>query len=239
MYFSDRSVVEAASWRLASELMRRHPGEARLFRGHPGGGNYDLLWIKGLRRSKLDLRLNRVGTIQVWGRADGGQHIPWEATEWAEFLAEEPRVFVQRLERAAGWTAPEKVPSSTNETLTFRVLAALAAIGFKTVHPIIIEEGFIDSSGEESGHNPSMEMFDFPTELLRARPDDFFGEPGYRFWIPTRDGTPLCAIEQTSGTAWFVGNAEPINLMSLYRKNFKETSLVASKLLRVSLDSIR
>src|SRR5437588_367965 len=34
----DRSVVEAASWRLASELVRRHPTALRLIRGHPGGG---------------------------------------------------------------------------------------------------------------------------------------------------------------------------------------------------------
>lgn len=41
----DRSILEAASWRLASELVRRHPQSTRLIRAFPGDGQYDVLWI--------------------------------------------------------------------------------------------------------------------------------------------------------------------------------------------------
>src|SRR5579875_1503510 len=92
--WEDGSVVEAASWRLASELCRRHPGRARLFRGHPGGGMYDVLWIIGSGPGNhLDIRLNRVGTIQVHGRFDGCPP-EWPATPWDEYLRSDPRMFL-------------------------------------------------------------------------------------------------------------------------------------------------
>ncbi len=37
------SVVEAASWRLGSELVRRHPHHLVLLRTHPGDGQHDCL----------------------------------------------------------------------------------------------------------------------------------------------------------------------------------------------------
>ena len=35
-------MLEAASWRLASELVRRHPDTVRLTGAHPGGGQSDV-----------------------------------------------------------------------------------------------------------------------------------------------------------------------------------------------------
>jgi hypothetical protein len=233
--FQDRTVIEAASWRLASELMRRHPNEARLIQGHSGGGQYDLLWILGLDNSRLDIRLNRTGTIQVHGRADGSPHIDWAPTPWREYLEAEPRTFLTKLERAAGWTAQNNVPSSTNITLTYRVLATLASFGMKTVHPIVIEMGYIDSSGMGGGPNQWLNEFDVPLKLRDRREDDFYGEPGYRFWIAHRDRTPLFAIEQTSATAWFVGSGASVDLMTSYRQNHKELPIVAALLLNQAL----
>ena len=40
--WENRSVLEAASWRLASELVRRHPDTVRLTGAHPGGGQSDV-----------------------------------------------------------------------------------------------------------------------------------------------------------------------------------------------------
>lgn len=68
MEWTDRSVLEAVSWRLASELVRRHPDTTRLIRGHPGGGQSDCLWILPTASEHGDIRLNRHGTIQVLER---------------------------------------------------------------------------------------------------------------------------------------------------------------------------
>ena len=87
----DAAVREAASWQLASELVRRHPGCIRLFRGHPGGGQYDLLWLVQIPEGRGDIRLNRNGTIQVHGRFDDRGAIDWIPTGWDEYLASDPK----------------------------------------------------------------------------------------------------------------------------------------------------
>ena len=64
MYWADRSVLEAASWRLAGELMPRRPRALRLVRSLPGGGRSDSL--RRLSASGDDgggVRLDRNGTI--------------------------------------------------------------------------------------------------------------------------------------------------------------------------------
>lgn len=142
----DQSVVEAASWRLASEMVRRHPTALRLIRGHPGGGQSDCLWLLPLIGNQGDVRLNRVGTIQVLDRFDGRPADEWGATTWNDYLFAEPRGFLDRLERAAGLPTPTHVPTATPRTLTYRVLAAIAATAFKTVHPIEIQQGYMSES---------------------------------------------------------------------------------------------
>lgn len=81
-----------------------------------------------------------------------------------------------------------------------------------------------------------MERFSFPSEVNRPREEDFYGQPGYRFWIPTRDGKPICAIEQTSATVWFRNSAASIDLMTLYRASHKEVPIVAAAVLAESQD---
>lgn len=230
--WGDRSVIEAASWRLASELMRRHPKGSRLTRSHFSTGQNDVLWIQTDTDPRVDLRLNRDGTIQVHGRLDG-KPIEWEPTTWIEYLAADPREFLERLEGAAGWPAPRQVPASTPETLTYRVLAALAAIGTKTINPIIVRQGYIDS--DYGGPNGHLERFRLPEELTRRRDSDLMGEPGYRFWIPVRGEEPLMTIEQSTATAWFLGSAEPTDLHAGYQASGKEPAVVAAQLLKWSV----
>ena len=119
--WDDGSLLEAASWRLASELIRRHPTTTRLIRGHPGGGLADCLWVlPDASGSSGDVRLNRNGTIQVLERFDG---LPgdWEPTEWDEYFKADPREFLVRLEAGAGLTAPRRLPEASATTLTLRV----------------------------------------------------------------------------------------------------------------------
>lgn len=197
-----------------------------------------MLWMTSIAESGLDVRLNRNGTIQIHGRADGGRELNWPPTEWIEYLSADPKDFVERLERSAGWPAPGQVPPSTPITLTYRVLAALAGFGSKTVHPIWIEQGYIDTSGYGGGPNEMLRRFTIPEALTAVRPDDFYNEPGYRFWIPVRDDTPLAAIEQTSATAWFLDGPASLDLTASYRSMAKEPALVAAAVLQRALKVI-
>ncbi len=231
----DRTVIEAASWRLASELVRRHPTRTRLIRGHPGGGQYDVLWlIPADRADPGDVPMNRNGTIQVHARFDGrpmDDDRRWEPTEWVHYLAGDPREFLLRLESAAGLDAPESTPASTPRSLTYRVLAAVAATAVKTVHPIEIQEGFIDAS-DGGGRNPVLESFPIDPERLVAAPGDLFGEPRYRFWIITRDGDPLVAVDEADAVAWGAAGGAPFNLVDLYGALGRDVAVVAGDVLR-------
>ena len=228
----DPTVLEAASWRLASELVRRNPGTLRLIRAHPGGGQSDCLWLLPQHDGQGDVRLNRAGTIQVLERFDG-RPAQWPPTEWADYLDADPRQFLGRLESAAGLPSPSTVPAATPRTLTLRVLAAIAATAFKTVHPIDIEPGSIDSSGYDGGPNEQLDAFPaVPAELKRPRPDDFYEQPGYRFWIVNRDETPILAFEQDAGLAWTTHHDTSWDLLDLYTESRRHLLVTALKLLR-------
>lgn len=228
----DRSVIEAASWRLASELVRRHPTAVRLIRDHPGGGQSDCLWLLPLVGENGDVRLNRVGTIQVLDRFDGRPSDQWRPTEWNEYLFSEPRAFLDRLERAAGLPSPSQVPSATPRTLTYRVLAAIAATAFKSVHPIQIQQGYIDSSGYDAGPNRNLDGFPIDPARLRALPGDFFDEARYRFWIVVRDGAPVLAVDQADAFAWTPHGAKPLELMALYTQSRRHLLTTTLEVLR-------
>jgi hypothetical protein len=159
MEWVDRSVLEAASWRLASELVRRHPNTTRLIRAHPGGGQSDCLWILPTAGARGDVRLNRNGTIQVLERFDGRPANAWQPSGWDEYLRSDPRQFLHRLEVSAGLPVPQQVPPATPTTLTYRVLAAIASTAVKSVHPIDIQPGMIDTSGYGGGHNAALSLF--------------------------------------------------------------------------------
>jgi hypothetical protein len=231
--WEDRSVLEAASWRLASELVRRHPDTTRLIRAHPGGGQSDCLWILPTAGSTGDIRLNREGTIQVLERFDGRPPGNWEVADWDEYLRADPRQFLNHLEIAAGLPIPSHVPASQPWTLICRVLAAIAATAVKTVHPIDIQPGMIDTSGYGGGPNEALDVFTaIPPELLRPREDDFYGHAGDRFWIVFRDDAPILAFEQRQGLAWTSHHSVAFDVVALYEESRRHLLVTALKLLR-------
>lgn len=228
----DFSVLEAVSWRLAAELVRRHPDTLRLIRGHPAGGQSDVLWIMTLDGTPGDVRLNRAGRIHILARFDDRADLEWEPVEWDEYIRADPREFVNRIEVAAGLPIPPHVPAARPTTLTYRVLAAIAATAIKSVHPVEIQQGFIDTSGYGGGPNPALSEFEIPRELLRTGPDDFYSEPGYRFWIVHRDGVPILALEQQTALAWAPHHQTAISVMDTYIKARRNVLVTAVDLLR-------
>ena len=235
MEWVDRSVLEAASWRLASELVRRHPASTRLIRAFPGGGQYDVLWIQATEDiEKGDVRLNRNGTIQVHRRFDGRPaKEDWSPTQWDEYLRADPHEFLVRLEELAGLPRPTQVPATTPTTLAYRILAAIASTAVKSVHPIDIQSGYIDTDGYGGGPNPVLDTFpNIPSELRRPQTEDFFDEPGYRFWVVHRDGEPVLVLEQNEGLAWTRHHDVAFPLMGLYEESRRHLLVTALKLLR-------
>lgn len=229
--WEDGSILEAASWRLASELSRRHPSTTRLIRAHPGGGQSDCLWLLPAASEKGDVRLNRNGTIQVLERFDG-RPAEWESTTWDVYFRADPAAFLLRLEAAAGLPVPSQVSAATPRTLTLRVLAAIAATGVKSVHPVEIRPGMIDTSGYGGGKNrEAFDWFAIPTELLDVQDDDFLNLPEYRFWFVYRDCVPVLAFEQERALAWTRRSQISWPVMRVYEESRRNVLVTALKIL--------
>jgi len=69
-------------------------------------------------------------------------------------------------------------------------------------------------------------------ELRRPKHGDFYGEPGYRFWVILRDGEPILALEQDEGLAWTRHHHTAFPLMTLYEESRRHLFVTALKLLR-------
>lgn len=229
----DRSVVEACSWRLASELHRRHPHTVRMFLTHPGGGMYDCLTFRAAGGAPGSIQLNREGTIQVHERFDGREPT-WPMMPWDTYYRADPRLFLYRLEAEAGLPAPSSVPVATPTTLTLRVLAAIAATGLKSVEPISIHSGFYDTSGYGGG--PFEDGFAafpaIPPMLREIMPDDEPAAPEQRFWFVQRAEELILAFEQHHGLAWTRHHQNTWDLMDLYKESRRHLLVTALKLLR-------
>lgn len=186
-------------------------------RMHPAGGQAECLTLSAASGGPGEILLNRNGTIQVPTRFDG-RTSAWEPTPWDDYLRADPRDFVNRLEVASGLPTPVAVPPATPRTLTLRVLAALTATAVKSVHPIEIELGMIDTSGYGAGpYSAGFESFpQIPGSLLEPRADDLFGIAEYRFWFVLRDGVSVLAFEQEQGLAWTPHREAPFDLMKIY-----------------------
>jgi hypothetical protein len=209
-----RRVIEAVSWRLATELIRRHAGDLRLVETHGGGGQYDELRLyprSGPESATFLVSLNRLGSAH-FSRA------PAWGTVWIDAVAaEDPRSTVDELERRAGLHSAAGLPAATADVLTFRAIAMI--LSHTAFEPARWEcrSGVLDSSGYGGG--PRDELFRaFPTAGTRRQErqrDDLLDEPAHRFWFLLRNSEPQIAFEDT-GLAWTLAN-EQFNLVSRYQ----------------------
>ena len=51
----NKQLIEIASWRIVSELYRRHPGKFKIIETHPGGGQYDCLSLQAENQDIADI----------------------------------------------------------------------------------------------------------------------------------------------------------------------------------------
>lgn len=222
--------IEVASWQLAATVLRRQP-QLRLLRGFPGGGQYDVLWLLGRDGDPCDIRLNRNGTIQVWGRSSAGPGGEWPPAGWAEYLAGDREEFALRLQSAAGLVPRRRALPPVPHTVVVGVLAAIAERVARGMRRVDVQLGYIDTSGYGGGPNPAFAAFDIDRSLLAARADDLFGEAGYRFWIVFVEGLPVLALETSQALAWRVPGGHHLDVMQVFAENGRRHQQVAAALL--------
>jgi hypothetical protein len=198
-------IIEAASWRLTAEIVRRYPGRFAVIETHPGGGQYDCISLID-QDEKSNLRcidLNRVGG--VWVHKRDGSHWAWRGS-WLEMLAvENPMPLLDRLCQRSGLQSMGHLPSSTRTVVTYRVIAAFLTNAVFGRVKYECRNGCLDSSGGFGG-GPREEYFEhFPAARTRLKVHetyDVLAEPAYRFWFLLKGDKPRVAIEAARGLAW-------------------------------------
>jgi len=218
-HFPSCQTIEVASWRLATELMRRHPTRFQLIETQPGGGQYDCLSLYDRRAhaSGPHFQFNRAGRLH-WFERD--QTLSWDDFWWDVVGTDDMKRLVERIEAWAGIPSPAAIPPTSAEVLVYRVISALLTTACFGRDSWRCVNGYLDSSG--GGGGPRTDYFDaFPLiagELLRRQPNDLLEIPEYRFWFVLRANDPVLAFEISSGTCWD-RDGRTIKLLRLYAQS--------------------
>ena len=215
-----QQIIEAASWRLAAELVRRYPARFTVIEMHPGGGQYDCLTLldqeeaSGLER----IDLNRAGSAFVCQRGHQGWAWVWRDC-WPEMVATgDPRDLLDRLCARAGLMPVTRIPRATPAVVAYRVISAFLAHAMFGRVGWECRNGYLDSSGMSGGRRDELfEHFPMARQRLAVRQaDDVLGIAAYRFWFLMRKDQPLLAIEAKNGIAWDTSGHET-DLFAKYR----------------------
>ena len=212
----NKQLIEIASWRIVSELYRRHPDKFKIIETHPGGGQYDCLSLYTDNKHIADF--NRVGRLHVFepftrSRNDVRPYKIWDAMLREHNL----KKVLDKVSLMIGLKVPKKLPPSNPTTIVYRFIAAFLSHAVFGINEYECRNGFLDSSGESSEVVSDFDKFPEARERLEVvQDDDILREPSYRFWFLKKNNQPLLCIE-TTGFAWNLRN-QRYNLMKLYRE---------------------
>ena len=238
-----RQHAEAAAWRIAAELVRRHPEDLVVIEMHPGMGQYDCVAV--CRReydantvnytTLLMMNLMPHGHIDVNVNASPGDTRP----NWLDAILSTDlrRDIVIPVERSRGLIPPKETPSTTESSIGIRVIAEILTSRAHRGPTLTALNGVHDSSGM-GGSAVRAELFrqitGLDSELPAHHSGDVLREPAYRYWFLLREGgdrlPPHIAIDTWSGLVW-TKSIVAGDLMKMYDANGRDVSRLASQVL--------
>lgn len=192
----------AASWRVLTELWRRHCGghDLRLLHTHPGASERGQLCMlvdpragQVMDCTRLVLNLGGpTGTYEVHAegrRVAEGQYL-WPT------LTDDPAQVVDSLERQLGLRAPAALPASTPSVLVMRLVAELLTTTCLDRDGLAVETAWMDWSGGVSVQ-PWVVLFGRDAKDIQQRVDS-----GQLDWQRAYlDVSPLLRIAPSAGEA--------------------------------------
>jgi hypothetical protein len=224
------NVIEALSWRMATEVCRRDPAIA-IREMHPGGGQYDCLTLVHDEFGPL-VHMNRTGSIHIFRRVDGRPPADaWAA--WNAPFSTDVSILVDELSDRLGQRVPVPLPPTSPRVLAYRIIsAALGATAFAR-NKWEARSGFLDTSGDCGGPVTWFRSVPEVASQLTGLSETAEYEMAVRFWFLLRDGSPVACLSE-DGTGWPL-KAPPVDLRSTYAAKKKVWQL-AQALVGGSLD---
>ena len=204
------AVVEAASWRIGTELCRRTPALS-IYQYHPGGGQNDCLALLHPTLGTV-ADLNRSGTFHARRRLDTGEPARDECWPvWEEVTHTPMRDLVNRASAQIGQAVPARLPASVPRVVVYRSIAAILAL--YTFAPVMwsCQSAFIDSSDFGGcGSHPVLASFPAAEAALRAEVQTDSERSGVGTWLVLRGEEPLLCLRE-DGRVWTLdGEAENV-----------------------------
>ena len=228
-----RRLKESLSWEVASEVVRRHPGQLMLAELQPGGGQYDCLSILRIDRQDAE-------TVHLNRNPKGHLNVPMRDSfdvrpNWTQVLLAENRPeLIQIIERQLLLQSPSHTPETTSKSIGYRLLSSLISSHVHNKTNLFATHGWYD--GELGERNAAMDHFDaLPMTIesgLNNSESALFNSPAANFWFlyelprskQSRDylefdigkNQPLLAIDCYQGTLYT--RSKSCDLMSEYQK---------------------
>ncbi|NBS30179.1 MAG: hypothetical protein EBS76_06625 [Actinobacteria bacterium] len=236
---SNWPLVHAAAWWIAAELVRRHPGELRVY-DTGSHFQYDVLAVSKMSRNKPTSGSSAV----VWMNRHSQGHLTtgsWfddpsstERFNWIDVLMAPNRLtyIIEQLEREAGLTSPKTSPTTKPNTIVPRIIAGFLARAAFTKKKWVAVNGVWDNGVGEAETRDG--LFSAVPGMKSKAPNPrggFFDESTFRYWFlcphtgpqdpgmhywPSNDAAPpAVGFDTESGHCWN-GSGKRINLIERY-----------------------
>jgi len=233
----------AGAWRVAAELIRRHPEELYALELHPATGQYNCVSIFSRisdehRNHPALMHFNHAGRGHITGKSwQGGDDLRFN---WLDVLlaADFRDEIITPLERAEGLSSPSQTPPTTRQSVGARVVAEALLGQALSNAPLVAANGVYDSSGMGGSYVCDFYFKQFGTmiEQIVGRPDaDLNGHPAYRFWFVRKadrkvHGNAELGIDTWNGKVWS-RTLDGADLMQLYDAVGRNVRLLTARLL--------
>lgn len=238
-----RRFADLGSWRIAAELIRRHPDDLVVIETHPCTGQYDCLSLytpvqhEGRKMVESFLQMNRQGKghVDIHIPASGGERV---RPNWLDVAASTDlrKQIIVEIEQIRGIDSPAKTPPTTHKSIGPRLIAEVLSMQVHHQIALMALNGMEDSSGM-LGTGVRSDLFasvpGMTEQMTNRQSEDVFGDPAYRFWFVLREdyrSNPLMGIDVQNGLIW-TENLQGADLMKLYDEAGRSVVRLAMRVL--------
>ena len=216
----NRQLEEILSWRFVTEFWRRFPQRFTLIEAHPGGGQYDclVLMTKG-QDPEFAIDVNRGGgSVHIHKKAFGLDDDMLLYSDWVDrMLRSSPDNFLEDVAHKAGLVPPNKLPTSTPETIVYRFISDFLTHSVGRRERWECRNGYEDTSGYGGGKRdylfekfPSLGKVDNLRNITQL-----LGEYAYNYWFLIKNDDPILCLD-TNGEVYRQDGIR-YNLTNLYK----------------------
>jgi hypothetical protein len=225
MIDDERRFREAASWRVATEIARRHPHLITIMETFPCSGQYDCLSLIFKNQTNI-CDMNRLGRLHVHERCDG-QPPPESYDIWPDMVTtNNPKQVVDHVTKMLGLSIPSRLPASTPRIIVYRYIATFLTRAVSGTARWVCRNGFCDSASMCAGIRDTY-FREFPDANTRRREtaaEDISGISASRFWFLCRNDDPILCLE-TTGNLW-TASGRWFDLGALYSQDRRISALL-------------